>query len=138
MIWSYPGLLRPARLRLGYVEGETLLARSAEGNPVRLAEVIRDLIEKDVGVLVVVGADAVRVAAATTKTLPIVCQSAWGPDADWHGKSLIHMTVEGSYVSADLQIAAKNVAANCQWKSQRYSNPVCLAQFNLTSTTSQP
>ena len=58
--------------RLGYVEGETFLARSGEGNPERLPAIIRDLIKKDVGVLVVVGAEAVRVAAATTKTTPIV------------------------------------------------------------------
>jgi ABC-type uncharacterized transport system substrate-binding protein len=52
--------------------GETFLARSGEGDLTRLPALIRDLIEKDVGVLVVVGADAVRVAAATTKTTPIV------------------------------------------------------------------
>ena len=65
-------ILRKEWLRLGYVEGETFLARSGEGNLAHLSAVIRDLIEKDVGVLVVVGADAVRVAAATTKTIPIV------------------------------------------------------------------
>lgn len=65
-------MLREEWHRLGYVEGETFLARSGEGNPERLPTVIRDLIEKNVGALVVVGADAVRVAAATTKTMPIV------------------------------------------------------------------
>ena len=65
-------MLRKEWQRLGYVDGETFLARSGEGNPERLPTVIRDLIEKDVGVLVVVGADAVRVAAASTKTMPIV------------------------------------------------------------------
>ena len=58
--------------RLGYVEGETLLARSSEQDPERLPAIFRDLIDKGVGVLVVVGADAVRVAAATIKTTPIV------------------------------------------------------------------
>ena len=65
-------MLRREWQRLGYVEGETVLTRSAEGDLQRLSEVIRDLVEKDVGVLIVVGADAVRVAAATTKTTPIV------------------------------------------------------------------
>jgi putative ABC transport system substrate-binding protein len=65
-------MLRKEWLRLGYVEGETFLARSAEGKLERLPAIIRDLIEKDVDVLVLVGADSVRVAAATTKTIPIV------------------------------------------------------------------
>jgi putative ABC transport system substrate-binding protein len=65
-------MLRKEWLRLGYVEGETFLARSAEGKLERLSAIIRDLIQKDVGVLVLVGADAVRVAAAITKTVPIV------------------------------------------------------------------
>ena len=65
-------MLRKEWQRLGYVEGETFLARSGEGDLERLPALVRDLIEKDVGVLVVVGADAVRVAAATTKTIPIV------------------------------------------------------------------
>ena len=33
-----------------------------------------------------------------------VCQSAWGPDADRHSKSLINMTVEGAFISADLHL----------------------------------
>ena len=65
-------ILRKEWQRLGYVEGETLLARSGEQDLERLPALIRDLIDKDVGVLIVVGADAVRVAAATTKTTPIV------------------------------------------------------------------
>ena len=65
-------MLRKEWQRLGYVEGETFLARSGEGKLERLPALIRDLMEKDVGVLVVVGADAVRVAASITKTTPIV------------------------------------------------------------------
>lgn len=66
------GILRTEWQRLGYVEGETFLPRSGDGNPDRLSAVIHDLIEKNVGVLVVVGAEAVRVAAKTSKTTPIV------------------------------------------------------------------
>jgi putative ABC transport system substrate-binding protein len=65
-------ILRNEWQRLGYVEGKTLLARSGEHDIARLPPLVRDLIGKGVGVLVVVGADAVRVAAGTTKTTPIV------------------------------------------------------------------
>lgn len=65
-------MLRKEWQRLGYVDGKTFLARSGDGNLERLPALIRELIENDVGVLVVVGADAVRAAAATTKTTPIV------------------------------------------------------------------
>ncbi|WP_453945086.1 ABC transporter substrate binding protein [Bradyrhizobium sp. USDA 372] len=46
--------------RLGYVEGETVLTRSGEGELLRLPELVRDLIGKGVGVLIAVGAQAVR------------------------------------------------------------------------------
>jgi putative ABC transport system substrate-binding protein len=65
-------MLRKEWQRLGYVEGETLLARSGEQDMKRLPALVRDLIGNGVGVLVVVGADAVRVAAEITKTTPIV------------------------------------------------------------------
>ncbi len=65
-------MLRKEWLRLGYVEGETLLARSAEGDEKRIPGLVRDLIDKEVKVLLVVGADAVRVSAETSKTIPIV------------------------------------------------------------------
>jgi putative ABC transport system substrate-binding protein len=65
-------ILRREWQRLGYVEGETLLARSGDQDLERLPVLFRDLINKGAGVLVVVGADAVRIAAETTKTTPIV------------------------------------------------------------------
>jgi putative tryptophan/tyrosine transport system substrate-binding protein len=65
-------ILRKEWERLGYVDGETLLARSGERDLERLPALLRDLIGKGVGVLVVVGADAVRMATGTTKTTPIV------------------------------------------------------------------
>ncbi|MEO8831487.1 MAG: hypothetical protein ABI407_04380 [Bradyrhizobium sp.] len=41
------------------------------------------------------------------RRIPIVtaaeCKSAWGPDADRHGKSLIHLTLEGACFGAYLQ-----------------------------------
>lgn len=65
-------ILRKEWQRLGYLEGETLLARSGEQDLERLPALFRELIGNGVGVLVVVGADAVRVAAETTKTMPII------------------------------------------------------------------
>ncbi|RZM94787.1 hypothetical protein CWO91_39090 [Bradyrhizobium genosp. SA-3] len=58
--------------RLGYVEGETVLTRSGEGELRRLPELVRDLIGKGVGVLIAVGAQAVRAAASVASNTPIV------------------------------------------------------------------
>ena len=65
-------VLRPAWQRLGYVEGETVLLRSAEGDPRRLPQLVEELIALKVGVIIVVGAEGVMAASRTTKTTPIV------------------------------------------------------------------
>ncbi len=65
-------ILRRAWQALGYVEGETVLLRSAEGDPARLHSLVAELIGLDVGVLIVVGAGAVRAASRVTTTIPIV------------------------------------------------------------------
>jgi ABC-type uncharacterized transport system substrate-binding protein len=65
-------VLRKEWQRLGYIDGETVLARSGEGDPLRLPGLVSDLTGQGVGVLIVVGADAVRAAAQATKTTPIV------------------------------------------------------------------
>ena len=65
-------LLRTTWQRLGYVEGETVLLRSAEGDPRRLPQLVEELITLKVGVIIVVGAEGVRAASRTTKTTPIV------------------------------------------------------------------
>lgn len=62
---------RSVWLRLGYVEGETVLLRSAEGELSRLPELVAELIRSEIGVLIVVGPAAVR-AAHRTSTVPIV------------------------------------------------------------------
>jgi putative ABC transport system substrate-binding protein len=62
---------RSVWLRLGYVEGETVLVRSAEGDLSKLPELVADLIRHEIGVLIVVGPAAVR-AAHRTSTVPIV------------------------------------------------------------------
>jgi putative tryptophan/tyrosine transport system substrate-binding protein len=65
-------ILQSAWQRLGYVDGTSLLARSADGHLDSLAGLTEDLIRQGAGVLIVVGAEAVRAAALTTTKLPIV------------------------------------------------------------------
>src|SRR5262245_24805142 len=65
-------LLRPIWQELGYVEGETILLRSAEGDPGRLPQLVAELIDLGVGVLIVVGPAALRAASQVTKSTPIV------------------------------------------------------------------
>src|SRR5262245_33448681 len=62
----------PIWRRLGYVEGKTLLLRSAEGDPRRLPELVTELIKLEVGVLVAVGPETVRAASQATTSTPIV------------------------------------------------------------------
>ena len=64
--------LRRAWQALGYVEGKTVLLRSAEGDLSRLPALVGELIALDVGVLIAVGASAVKAARQVTATTPIV------------------------------------------------------------------
>ncbi len=65
-------LLKPAWQRLGYVEGETILLRFAERDAQRLPQLVAELIALKVGVLIVVGGEAVRIVAQATNVTPIV------------------------------------------------------------------
>jgi len=65
-------ILKQAWDRLGYQEGLTVLVRSGEGDTEQLPRLVTDLIAQGVGVLIVVGADAVRAAARATTAVPIV------------------------------------------------------------------
>jgi putative tryptophan/tyrosine transport system substrate-binding protein len=65
-------ILRTAWRKLGYVEGETVLLRSADDDAARLPLLVKELIAQGAGVLIVVGAAAVRAASQATKTVPIV------------------------------------------------------------------
>jgi putative tryptophan/tyrosine transport system substrate-binding protein len=65
-------ILRAAWQKQGYVEGETVLLRSADDDASRLPALANELIAQGVGVLIVVGAAAVRAASQATKTVPIV------------------------------------------------------------------
>ncbi len=65
-------ILRGAWRQLGYVEGESVLLRSADDDPRRLTGLVKELIAQGAGVLIVVGAEAVRSASRATRSVPIV------------------------------------------------------------------
>ena len=65
-------ILRQEWRKLGYVEGQTLLMRSANGDAAKLPALTQQLIDEGVAALIVVGASAVRAASLTTKSVPIV------------------------------------------------------------------
>src|SRR5262245_3086002 len=65
-------IMRPVWVKLGYIEGETVLLRWAEGDPRRLPGQVAELMRLGVGVLIVVGPTALRAAGEVSKTLPIV------------------------------------------------------------------
>jgi len=64
-------IARQVWLRLGYIEGETVLLRSAEGALSKLPQLVAELMHQGIGVLIVVGPAAVR-AAHRTSAVPIV------------------------------------------------------------------
>jgi len=65
-------IMRPVWQRLGYVEGETVLLRAAEGDAQRFPSLVTELSSQGVGALIVVGAEAVRAVNKATSALPIV------------------------------------------------------------------
>jgi putative ABC transport system substrate-binding protein len=65
-------IMQPAWRRLGYVEGETVITRAAQGDPTRLTGLVAELIELGADVLIMVGPQAIRAARATTSVKPIV------------------------------------------------------------------
>ncbi|RXG87490.1 hypothetical protein EAV90_32280 [Bradyrhizobium vignae] len=65
------GLLKRGR-ELGYIEGETILLRSAQGDLSRLPDLARELVDLGVGVLIVVGLPATTAALSAAPDLPVV------------------------------------------------------------------
>ena len=57
---------------LGYVEGETVLLRSAQGDVARMPELVAELVGLGAGVLVVVGLPAIKAALSTAPGTPVV------------------------------------------------------------------
>ena len=68
---------------LGWVEGQNIIIeyRYAEGKPERLAELAADLVHINVDIIVVQSNTVARVAADTTKTIPIVMADGRDPVA---------------------------------------------------------
>lgn len=64
-------IFRSTWQRLGYVDGETVLLRSAQGDAGRLPQLVEELISLNVGVLIVVGPEAIEAALHASKTVPI-------------------------------------------------------------------
>ena len=64
--------LRRRWLELGYVEGETILLRTARGDVSRLPDLVTELVGLGVGVLVVVGLPATLAALSTAPGMPVV------------------------------------------------------------------
>jgi putative tryptophan/tyrosine transport system substrate-binding protein len=67
-----PLLISLWRQALGYVEGETVLLRSADGALTRLPALVGELLGLDVGVLIMVGAPTVKASRRATAATPIV------------------------------------------------------------------
>lgn len=65
------GLLKRGH-ELGYVEGETILLRSAQGDLSRLPDLVRELVGLGVGVLIVVGLPATMAALSVAPDMPVV------------------------------------------------------------------
>lgn len=65
-------ILRPRWRELGYVDGETILLRSAQGDITRLPALVAELLGRGVDVLIVVGPQTVRAAREATSVTPII------------------------------------------------------------------
>jgi putative ABC transport system substrate-binding protein len=65
-------VLRVQWQKLGYVDGETVLLRSADDDLSRVPALLDEMVAQGVGAVIVVGGAAVRAASRATKTLPIV------------------------------------------------------------------
>lgn len=65
-------VLRPAWQELGYAEGSSVLLRSGQNDAQRLTGLVQELIDQGAGVLIVVGAAAVRAASQVTRSTPNV------------------------------------------------------------------
>lgn len=74
-------LFRNRLTELGYVEGKTILFEEsyADGNPQRLTQLARDIVERKPDVIVTIAAAATAAAQQATSTIPIVMAHAGNP-----------------------------------------------------------
>jgi putative ABC transport system substrate-binding protein len=99
--------------RLGYEEGRNLILerRSAEGQPERYAEIIRELVRLDTEVIVSAGSRLNVEAKAVTSTVPIVIFAMGQPVASGLVSSLAHPggNITGLTVSVGAETEAKRL-----------------------------
>ena len=78
---SAPALFRARLSELGYVEGKTIVVeeRYADGDPERLTQLAREIVESKPDVIVAFAASATAAARQATSTIPIVMLHAGNP-----------------------------------------------------------
>lgn len=65
-------ILSQAWRKLGYIEGETVLLRAAQGDGARVPALVAEMVDQGVGVLIVVGPVAVRETHRARRDVPLV------------------------------------------------------------------
>ena len=87
-----PGVFRARLTELGYVEGKTILVeeRYASGDPQRLTQLAREIVENSPDVIVAFAAAATAAARQATSTIPIVMLHAGNPVGSGLVSSLAH------------------------------------------------
>jgi len=87
-----PALLRARLTELGYVEGKTILVEEhyADGDPQRLTQRAREIVESKPDVIVTVAVAATAAARQATSTIPIVMLHAGNPVGSGLVASLAH------------------------------------------------
>jgi putative ABC transport system substrate-binding protein len=89
---SAPVLFRARLTELGYVEGKTIAVeeRYADGDPQRLTQLAREIVESNPDVIVAFAASATAAARQATSTIPIVMLHAGNPVGSGLVSSLAH------------------------------------------------
>lgn len=89
---SAPVLFRARLTELGYIEGKTIVVeeRYANGDPQRLTQLAREIVESNPDVIVAFAASATAAARQATSTIPIVMLHAGNPLGSGLVSSLAH------------------------------------------------
>lgn len=134
-------VLRPRWRELGYVEGETVLLRSAQGDMTRLPMLVAELVGLGVEVLVVVGLAAVKAALSTAPSTPVVATdletdpvkagliSSWAkPGGNMTGLFLDQASLTGKWLELLRQIAPGLKRVALAWDPTTRSDQLEAAQ----------
>ena len=107
------GAFRQGLSALGYVEGQTFVLeyRSADGHPERLQDLAKELVRRNVDVIVTRGTPAALSAKQATRTIPIVMASSGEPAAEGIVTSLARPggNITGFYVMAPAEIGGQRL-----------------------------